>query len=339
MTRIERANGRRPGGLSQLLQPDLKSAPRPKPEDLRFDLDELLAAVVALTAEVPSDAYTAPMLGTEREGNGVVIDDSGLVLTIGYLIVEASEVNLTAADGRSVPAEVIAYDYDTGFGLLRALSPLDVTPMAFGTTAAVAPGDSVIVAAHGGSGQAIVARIVAKREFAGYWEYMLDEAVFTAPPHPSWSGAALIGDDGSLLGTGSLYLEEARPGSTPVPGNMFVPIDLLPAILPDMLATGRVSRDSRPWLGVFVTEAYGQLMVSAVAPGGPADRTGMRAGDSILRVAGAHVADLAEMYRKIWSRGGAGVDVPLTVLRDGNAFELVIRSTDRYALLKLRQRH
>ncbi|MDP6345975.1 MAG: S1C family serine protease [Alphaproteobacteria bacterium] len=299
-----------------------------------FDVDETLAAVIQLHAEVPADAFTAPFLGTERDGSGIVIDDAGLILTIGYLIVEAMAISVEAADGRMVPAEVVAYDYDSGFGLVRALQPLGVVPLPMGRSADLKVNDPVLVAGGGGRDGTIAAQVVSKREFAGYWEYMLDEAIFTAPPHPNWGGAALIGVDGKLLGVGSLYVEDAKPDPNGANGNMFVPIDLLPPIFAELLSEGRASGSYRPWLGVFATDVQGRVEVVGVAQEGPAARSGMQPGDVIVKVGGQTVAGIADMYRKMWALGPAGVDVPMTILRDTYAFDLKVRSEDRHERLK-----
>ncbi len=337
MKEEERTNGHRASGLLHLLHPALRTAPRPDPDDLAFDLDQALNAIPALRAEIPADAYTARMLGTEREGSGILIDDRGLVLTIGYLVVEATAVSLTTNDGRSFPAEVVAYDYDSGFGLVRAAEPLPGAPLTLGRSSELDAGAPVIVATQGGRNQAISGNIVSKREFAGYWEYLLDEAIFTSPPHPNWGGAALLGTDGKLYGVGSLYVEEALPGENPLPGNMFVPIDLLEPIFADLMTLGRAARASRPWLGMFTTEAQNEMLVAGVAPGGPADRAGIRAGDVLLSVEGEPVAGMGDMYRRIWGAGDAGADIRFGFRRDGDAFDLVVKSGDRYNYLKLPQ--
>jgi S1-C subfamily serine protease len=333
----ERLNGHRASGLLHLLHPALRSAPRPDPDDLGFDLDEALNAIPALRAEIPADAYTSQLLGTEREGSGILIDDQGLILTIGYLVVEATAVSLTTLDGRTIPASVVAYDYDSGFGLVRAGEPLPVVPLERGRSAELDVGAPVIIATQGGRAQAISGNVVSKREFAGYWEYLLDEAIFTSPPHPNWGGAALLGVDGRLYGVGSLYVEEALGSQNPLPGNMFVPIDLLEPILADLMTVGRADRASRPWLGMFTTEAQGHMLVAGVAPGGPADRAGIRAGDVLVSVEGRLVAGMGEMYRLIWGAGDAGAEIKLGFMRDGDSFDLVVRSGDRYSYLKLPQ--
>ena len=238
MDEIEHSNGHRPAGLLHLLHPALMSAPRPKPEDLSYDLEAVLSAVLPMTTEVPADAYTAPTLGTERQGNGVLIDDQGLILTIGYLILEATGINIVCK-GSIVPASIVGYDNQSGFGLVRTVRPLDARPIEIGSSAALQEHESVIIAAQGGLSQAISGRVVSKREFAGSWEYLLDEAIFTSPLHPNWSGAAVIGtDDGKLRGIGSLFIQEVASGQDAVPGNMFVPIDILKPIYCHLLANG-----------------------------------------------------------------------------------------------------
>jgi S1-C subfamily serine protease len=339
MADIERANGHRPQGLLHVLHPALMSAPRPKPEELDFDLDEALGAVLGLRAKVPEEAFTSSFLGTDRQGSAVLIDDDGLALTIGYLISEAESVTLTTVGGKSVQAHPVAYDYESGFGLVRAIQPLGVKPMAFGSSAEVAERDTVIVGSAGGRPYAISVRVVSKREFAGYWEYLLDEAIFTSPPHPAWSGAALIGKGGRLIGIGSLIVEEARKGQRPAPGNMFVPIDLLKPIMSDMLARGPQGRSGRPWVGMYTAEAGGKLVITGVFSGGPADQAGVEAGDVIVALNGEDLESVADFYRKIWASGPPGVEITLSVNREGQDMHLAIRTSDRRRLMRAPKSH
>jgi S1-C subfamily serine protease len=306
---------------------------QPNPEQARFDLDAALDSMVLLRAEVPEDAFTAGILGTERIGNGVVIRDDGLVLTIGYLITEATTIWLNTNKGAAVAGHALAYDQPTGFGLVQPLGKLGVQALARGTAASCRVGDDVVVAGHGGRKHALRAKLIAKREFAGYWEYVLDEALFTAPAHPHWSGAALIGGEGRLLGVGSLMVQEESAGRT-VQGNMFVPIDLLEPILEDMLKHSRAKRPARPWLGLYATEVKGHVVVSGLAGGGPAERSGVQAGDIVMEVSGERVGGLADLFRRIWSIGPAGVEVPLTLVREGAVSRIQVRSADRQDLLK-----
>jgi len=306
---------------------------QPNPEQARFDLDAALDSMVLLRAEVPEDAFTAGILGTERIGNGVVIRDDGLVLTIGYLITEATTIWLNTNKGAAVAGHALAYDQPTGFGLVQPLGKLGVPALARGTTASCRVGDDVVVAGHGGRKHALRAKLIAKREFAGYWEYVLDEALFTAPAHPHWSGAALIGGDGRLLGVGSLMVQEESAGRT-VQGNMIVPIDLLEPILEDMLKHSRAKRPARPWLGLYATEVKGHVVVSGLAGGGPAERSGVQVGDIVMEVSGERVGGLADLFRRIWSIGPAGVEVPLTLVREGAVSRIQVHSADRQDLLK-----
>ena len=305
---------------------------RPRPEDWRFDLDRALEAVVLLRAEIPDDAFTASILGTERAGNGVVIGDSGLVLTIGYLVTEASVIWLTTNKGTVAGGTVLAYDQATGFGLVQPLGKLGVKPLERGSAGSIRVGENVVVAGHGGRAHALKATVFAKREFAGYWEYVLDEALFTAPAHPQWGGSALIGADGRLAAIGSLLVQEKIDAGT-IQGNMLVPIDLLEPILGEM-KTGRASRPPRPWLGMYTTDAGERLLIAGLAPGGPAERAGARVGDAVLEVGGAKPRNLADLWRKIWDLGPSGAVVPLKLARNGKISEVRINSADRNDFLK-----
>lgn len=292
-----------------------------------------LNAIVGVHATIPSDARTAEVLGTEREGSGVVIDEAGLVLTIGYLIMESNETAIELSEGGKVPAEVVAYDYDSGFGLLRPLTPIDVAPIQFGSSAELEERSQVLVASSGDS--ATPAYVVSRRDFAGYWEYLLPDAIFTSPPHAGFGGAALIGADGRLLGIGSLIVGDAAEIDHPMPGNMFVPIDALKPILEDLIANGRATTPPRPWLGLYTEEVRGRLFVNRVAPEGPAAAAGLAINDVIVAVEGATVRGQADFYRKIWALGESGVSVPLTVMTDEGLTEITITSGDRYDYLKL----
>ena len=297
-------------------------------------LDELVTAVVHVKTTINPDGQTAQSLGREREGSGIVIDEDGLVLTIGYLMVEALSAELTTSAGRTVAATVVGYDHETGFGVLRAIQPLNVKPLRFGKSSDVSVSDPVLIASHGGN--AAPAHVVAKREFAGNWEYLLDEAIFTAPPHAAWSGAALISRDGKLIGVGSLIVGDTAGTGEATPGNMFVPIERLPPILGDLIADGRVSGAGRPWLGVAADDANGHLMVGRVTAGGPAEKAGLRRGDEILGVAGEAPRSLADFYRKVWAVGAAGVSVPLDVQHAGETRRIEVKSMNRLDTLKLK---
>jgi S1-C subfamily serine protease len=311
---------------------------QPTPEEVGFDLERALDSVVMVKAEIPEDAFTASILGTERVGNGVVIRDDGLILTIGYLITEAQTIWLTTNKGVVVPGHTLAYDQVTGLGLVQPLGRLGVPAIKRGSAAACEPGDDVVVIGHGGRAHALKAKVIAKREFAGYWEYVLDEALFTAPAHPQWGGAALVGEDGRLMGVGSLLVQEPVEEET-VQGNMMVPIDLLEPILSDLLTQGRASRPPHPWLGMYTTEANGQLVVGGLAKGGPADRAGVRIGDFIIDVAGEGVAGLADLFRKVWRLGPAGTEIPLTLSRKSQVVRVKLHSADRNDFLKKPQLH
>jgi len=298
--------------------------------------EDLLRAVVNVRALVPASARTASILGTEREGNGVVIDANGHVLTIGYLTLEAERIEITGPDERKMNASLVGYDHSSGFGLLRTARPLNVTPMTLGRSAEIGSGDPVLVASFGGARATQGARVVIRREFAGSWEYLLEDAIFTVPPHAEFGGAALIDRDGRLVGLGSLLTPIEVPGLGAVPCNMFVPIDLLKPILSDLMATGRSKAQPRPWLGLSSEEAYGRVFVLRTTAGGPSDAAGLQPWDIILTVAKNPVTGLADFYRKVWALGRAGTAIPLTVLRGIQIREITVQSSDRDAFLQHR---
>jgi len=291
-----------------------------------------LEPIVRIHADVPAEARTAAYLGTVREGAGVVIDDAGLVVTIGYLITEAMGAEVTTGTGKVSRANIVGFDIASGLGLLRAAEPLAVKPMPIGSAQGLAEKTPVVVAGAGGAEAAQPAVVVSRRSFAGYWEYLLEDAIFTAPPHPAWSGAALLGPDGKLAGIGSLIVGDAAAG---MPGNMFVPIDRLQPVLGDLLALGRPATPPRPWLGVNLRELDGKLVVGRVASGGPGEAAGIRDGDRVTAIEGTPARDLADFYRTLWRLGDAGIAVKLGVIRQGREQEFEIRTIDRYRYLKL----
>jgi S1-C subfamily serine protease len=303
-----------------------------------LDLEKINQSVTKLRADIPEDAFTAGILGSQRIGNGVVIDSSGLVLTIGYLMTEAKDVWLTTAAGREIAAHPLAYDQVTGFGLVLPLQALDAPAVSFGSSAQLHAGSEVHVLSAKEFAPPQAARVLARREFAGAWEYLLEEAVFTAPAHPHWSGAALIDDHGGLVGLGSLLVREVIAGEE-INANMFLPIDLLKPILQSLKSTGRVDRQPRPWLGVYAVELAGKVYVTGVVDGGPAQIADLREGDVISEVAHHEVGTLPDFYRRVWAVGPAGTGVPLTAVRGATQLHLNVRSVDRGELLKRPQAH
>jgi S1-C subfamily serine protease len=306
---------------------------QPRAEDLAYDLAAALDAVVTVHAKIPEDAFTAGILGTERIGSATAIRDDGLLLTIGYLVTEAETIWLTDSRGRVVPGHPLAVDFATGLALLQPLERLPAKPLPRGSAASLVPGDPVTVLGRGGLAHSLSAELYAKREFAGYWEYLLDEALFTTPLHPEWSGAALVDERGRLVGVGSLFLQE-QSGEREVRGNMFVPVDALAPIEGDLVRYGRARRPSRPWLGLYVAEAEHRLGVQGLVRNGPAFEAGVRLGDVIVAAGGVKVAALADFYRLVWSQGEAGARIPLLLERGGAPVEVVVRSGNREDFLR-----
>ncbi len=318
--------------MASLIEWKVPQAVQPRAEDYPYDLERALSAVVGLHSIVPPDAFTADTLGAERAGNGVLIDD-GVVLTIGYLITEADTVWLHLGDGRVVQGHALGFDQETGFGLVQALGKIDLPVLEIGSSKAAEVGERVVVGGAGGRTRSLAGRVAAKQEFAGYWEYVLDEAIFTYPAHPNWGGTALISGAGKLIGIGSLQLERAREGKSEHL-NMVVPIDLLNPVLDDLRKFGRVNRPARPWLGLYSTEIEDRIVVVGIAPKGPAARAEIKTGDVVVAVKGERVSTLAAFYRNVWALGRAGVEVPLTLYREGVTFDVRVNSSDRAKFLK-----
>lgn len=299
--------------------------------ELRAD-DAPLDAVVKLSIKAVPNARTAENLGAEREGTGVVFAEKGLILTIGYLILEAGSILVVAGDGRVYPASVVGYDHATGFGVLRA--GIDVRPFDLADSSELRELATVLVAAHGGAGGVSRACVVSRRRFTGWWEYMIDGGIFTAPPRFEHSGAALLDADGKLAGIGSLWVSDAIEVGAAFPGNMFVPIDLLKPRLEDILSTGRSREPARPWLGVYSEEIQGHVVVTRVLADSPAAKAGLTRGDIILGVEGEAVGHQSEFYQRLWATGEAGAPVVLHVLHKRSVRQLTIRSMDRMEFLR-----
>ncbi len=297
--------------------------------------EETLKAIVQVRATIPDNARTAPSLGTKREGSGTVIDSNGLVLTIGYLILEADGIEVVSSDGEVVPATFVAYDDNTGFGLLRADRSLEVTPIKLGQSSEVKVGDQALVATFGGPDTMLATTVVSRDEFVGYWEYLLEDAIYTVPSHPNYGGAALLGRHGRLLGVGSILTQFMIQGVGTVSSNMFVPIDYLKPILSDLIAKGHSSEPRKPYLGFHAEESRNRVYVIRIQAGGPAEKAGLRVGDIVLKVNKRSVEGLSDFYRKVWRLGRAGVDVPLSVLQGSEILEITIHSSDRYKHLRL----
>lgn len=300
------------------------------------DVPAAQASIVKIRAFIPSDARTAAALGTQREGSGVVIDPDGHILTIGYLIIESEAIEVVRPDGTSMVASYVGYDHATGFGLLKVGQPRGLVPVKLGQSSQLNIGDPILLVSHGSAGAIRPASLIARQDFAGYWEYLLDEAFFVAPPHPGFAGAAMLDADGRLMGIGSIYTQLLMPRYGTIPCNMFVPIDLLKPILPDLIRKGRAAKPSRPWLGLNVDEARGRVFIDRVHTDSPAETAGLQENDIILGVNQEPVTGLADFYSKVWALGHAGVRVPLTVLQGDRIKEFDVLSADRYDYLRIR---
>jgi S1-C subfamily serine protease len=300
--------------------------------------EEILSAVVRIRSVFPDHVSSADTYGTNRAGNGVVIDAEGTILTLAFLTRDAETIEVIGPDSEPVAAMVIGYDYNTGFSLLRTKKPLGITPIKLGRSSALEVGDATIVAGANGEKELQIAQVVSRKEFAGSWEYLLEDAIFTAPAFSDFSGASLINSKGQLVGIGYLFTPVSLRGYGLVPCNMFIPIDALNSILADLKTAGRSLNVRRPWMGINAEEAHGRVFITKVTAGGPAEKAGLKAEDMIISVDGKEVRGLADFYRKIWSIGEAGVLLPLTVLKGDKIRDIRILSADRFKELRVKSR-
>lgn len=295
-------------------------------------------AVLGLQADAVEDARSARTLGAHRAGSGVLIGADGLVLTIGYLILEAELVDLVTDDDRRIPARVVGYDVATGFGLVQALAPLRLVPAPLGEAAALQPSEPLIIVSGGEDGEVGPTRLASRRSFSGYWEYHVDGALFTAPARADHSGAGLFNLNGELVGIGSLLVNDAfGAAGARVPGNMFVPIDLLKPILAELRERGSSSASARAWMGINAAEVSEGLRIIRVSDDSPADVAGLQAGDRILRIDGAAVARLEELWKRLWTGASAEREVRLEIERDGQRQTLSVQTVDRAKTLRRAQ--
>lgn len=310
----------------QALSVAQEAAPHPPAARTRQEVTVDALSVVKLSSKAIPNARSSDTLGPRREGTGVVIDANGLVMTIGYLIIEAENVELSTADGKVFPATVIGYDNATGLGLVKALTPLPIKPVDIGLSESAKEREMVLIVGFDGVAPAY---IVSKRPFVGYWEYLLDEAIYTAPVTVNWSGAALLSREGKLLGIGSLVVNDAMGTRANIPGNMFVPIDIIKPVLGDFIANGKSTMKARPWIGINTQEVQGNLIVTRVSLESPAEDAGLKAGDIIVGIGGQPVRGQADFYTKLWASGGAGAEIPVDVLKGNRVENFRIKSIDR----------
>jgi len=293
-----------------------------------------LDAVVKLSIRAVEGARTADSLGSEREGTGIVIDDQGLILTIGYLVLEEASVLVIGGDNKPYPATVVGFDHATGFGLLRARPAPPCGPVELGDSDALELLQGLVVAGHVGAGGVTGAALVSRRRFTGWWEYMIDEALFTAPPRYEHSGAALFDDEGRLVGIASLWVSDALNEGVAFPGNMFVPINLLKPLLPELALRGRRGGAGRPWLGLNSEQVEGHVVISRVLPGSPAEQAGLQRGDVILGVGGDSIGGQSDFYERLWQNTGPGEDVTLHIVRDKAVKHIIVQAGDRLDYLR-----
>ncbi len=314
-----------PASLAQT--PSTKEA-----QPVQAEASDFNQAIVRVDTKVVKDAPSVATLGPRRIGSGVIIGES-LVLTIGYVLLEADEVTVTSAGGKAIPASVAGYDHATGFGLIKTLVPLEGKALKLGDSDSVQVEQRLLTQGHG-EGGATELVVVSRRTFSGGWEYMIEKPIYTFPAVNNWSGSALMSQDGQLLGIGSLVVNDAADALKGVPGNLFVPVNLLKPILSDLLSKGRRSNNIQPWLGMTTESVQDRLVVVRVSKESPADRAGVEAGDVVVSVGPDNITGQADFYRRVWNLGPAGTAVKLRLASPKGEKEVEIQSIDRFEFLK-----
>ena len=292
------------------------------------------ASVVGIRVTAAEGSRSAETLGRQRSGSGVVIGPDGLILTIGYLVLEAEQIQIVTQDNKILPARNVGYDLATGFGLIRPLLPLQVAPVVLGSTGRLEPGEALMAAIGGSDADVAMTQLMSKRAFSGYWEYHIESALFTSPPIANHSGAPLFSRSGELLGIGSLFTMDTMGENTRLPGNMFVPVDLLKPILAEMQQTGTTASSRRPWLGLSSTDQSGRVQIVRVNKESPAQAAGLKPGDVVLAVDDAKVVSLESFYKRLWEHADPAVDVKLTVLQGADLKVISLRAVDRMSTMR-----
>lgn len=301
------------------------------------------AAVVGIRVKAVEDASSAQTLGLNRTGSGVVIEPDGLILTIGYLLVEAQQIEIITQDNKILPATAVAYDVATGFGLVKPLLPLHgVAPVKLGSLQDLKPGEPLIAATgattDGQDGDVSTTRLISTRAFTGNWEYHIDTALFTSPPvsagSGNHSGAPLFNLKGEVIGIGSLLVMDASGENRRLPGNMFVPVDLLKPVLSEMKQSGRSRQSYRPWLGLTSTDQSGEVQIVRISANSPAENAGLQVGEVVLAVDGKDVSTLESFYKMLWAHTSPDEPVSLTLRSDDKVKVVVLTPEDRMLTLK-----
>lgn len=305
-------------------------------------ISTILRAVVGIKARIPKDALSARTLGTERDGSGVLIDSTGLILTVGYLVLEATEIEIIRPGGKKIPATFIGYDSDSGLSLIKATKPLKLKPVNIGNSNDLKPGSRVMIVSHAGMPPVSASQVVSRRSYSGYWEYVVDDAIYISPPHDNYVGAVLFSGSGKVVGIGSMFVNDAIAKHVQLPGNMFVPVNTFKPVMLDLMNRGRPSRPERPWMGVHINEVDGKVRVVRITKNGPAERAGIKPGDHVVGVDGKPVKSMESLFRLVWARGNAAAVIPLDVVTEGKG-ELRVRrvnihSQSRYDTYKIKVR-
>ena len=291
------------------------------------NIERFYKSIVSVRSTVPAEARTASSLGVRREGNGVAINENH-ILTIGYIVIESESIEIGLSDGRRLPAKLVGYDHTSGFGIIKSVIPLKMPHLQLGNSDNINSEQDLLILPSPNRGAGSIVRSVSRRPFTGWWEYFVENPIYTTPANGLWAGAPILTENGEIVGIGSLFVSESVPG-VPSPGNMSVPINLLKPILEDLISSGRRKSKVQPYLGISSDDSNDQVIVTRVSDAGPAFQAGIKPQDVIMAINGSQVSNLKSFYQKLWKSGEAGITIELSVLRKGTIMNFKVKTVDR----------
>jgi S1-C subfamily serine protease len=286
-------------------------------------IELVVPATVAVAVEVPETHPSAAILGTERLGTGVVVDRAGLLLTVNYVVIGASSVEVTLLDETRVDGRVVAHDFASGLAVIEisahGLAALDLCP-----SSALGVGQDIFIVAAAGENKrrANSGMITSIAPFDAYWDYSLDRAITTTAMNPGLGGAPLLDSHGRVAGIASLDLNEIGRFT------LAIPVDDFLTHRNELLQHGRrVSRPARAWVGLYCYTFRDHVVIAGVLPGTPAEQAGLAAGDVVLTVDGQTIANRHELYSALWLHRPGDV-LEFRVFRNNAVKRLAVPSGD-----------
>lgn len=311
------------------------AAPRPPTAGRGLDV----VPAVVREAQPSVVAILARGGGRRGEGSGVVYDSDGLIVTNEHVVAGAASLEVAFADGQRSPAEVVATDPRSDIAVLR--TQRKGLPAARFTERLPVVGELAIAMGNPlGFENTVTAGVVsglgrAIPGSAATAPSLVDLIQTDAPISPGNSGGPLVNGDGDVLGVNVAYIPPQTTGAVSI--GFAIPAETVTHVVTQLLESGRVRY---AFLGVTPAPMTEEIVrglglerregavVLAVAPGGPADRAGLRPGDLIVSLAGAKVESVGQLLGQL-RRLQPGQTVEVVVVRQGGEHKLQVRLEER----------